>query len=190
MLHRGMVQAMQAAVSTDTELSYQVLHMDSNLATIIVGPVVCVVWRGVADSFGNLQVQTAGVQALKQYPAGIGVLGVVEDTHQVPNAEARKSSAQVNDRLAEFGAVGFAGVLPLKGFAGAWTRGVVTGLTLLARRRYPFHVFQYEEEATKWLAQLLHDRANVKCDAGAVARAIRRFRREYAEYCSAPTSSI
>lgn len=185
-----MVQAMHAAVSTMTEPSCQVLHMDANLATILCGPIVCVIWRGVADSFGNLQVQTAGVQALKQHPAGIGVIGVVEDTHQVPNAEARKSSAQVNDRLAEFGAVGFAGVLPLKGFTGAWTRGVVTGLTLLARRRYPFHVFQYEEEATKWLAQLLRERAKVECDAAATARAIRRFRREYAEYCLAPTSSI
>lgn len=186
-----MVQAMQAAVSNlTTEPSVQVLHMDTNLATAIIGPIVVVVWRGVADSFGNLQVQTAGVQALKQNPAGIGVMGVVEETHQVPNAEARKSSAQVNDRLAEFGAVGFAGVLPLKGFAGAWTRGVVTGLTLLARRRYPFHVFQYEEEASKWLAQLLAERARVNCDAAAVARAIRRFRREYADFCSAPKSSI
>lgn len=182
---------MQAAVTKPTaELSAQVLHMDSNLATAIVGPIVVVVWRGVADTFGNLQVQTAGIQALKQTPAGIGVMGVVEDTHQVPNAEARKSSAQVNDRLAEFGAVGFAGVLPLKGFAGAWTRGVVTGLTLLARRRYPFHVFQYEEEATKWLAQLLAERARVSCDPATVARAIRRLRREYAEYCSAPTTGI
>jgi hypothetical protein len=182
-----MVQAMQTVSSN--EVKTQVLHMDSNLATVICGPIAVVVWRGVADSFGNLQVQTAGIQALKQNPAGIGVLGVVEDTHQVPNAEARKSSAQVNDRLAEFGAVGFAGVLPLKGFTGAWTRGVVTGLTLLARRRYQFQVFQYEEEATKWLAGLLAQRANIECDAAAVARAIRAFRREYADYCASPAAA-
>jgi len=158
------------------------LHMDSNLATMVWGPIAVVVWRGVANTFGNQQVFLAGQHALQSFPRGVAVVGVVEATHKVPDAATRAHSAQINDQLAGVGVVGFAGVLPLPGFAGAWARGVVTGITLLSRQRYLFQVYRYESEAVRWLGKLLVHKSGLSIDIEAGGRAIEAFRQHYAKH--------
>jgi hypothetical protein len=82
----------------------------------------------------------------------------------------------VNDELSALGMVAFAGVLPAQGLIASWVRGVVTGLTLLSRRRYPFRVFQNTREACEW------SRALLKADAKLIpaVTAIEDYREEYA----------
>lgn len=156
--------------------------MDSNLATMVWGPIAVVVWRGVANAFGNQQVFRAGEHALQSFPGAVGIMGVVEATHQVPDAATRAHSARINDQLAGVGVVGFAGVLPLPGFAGAWARGVVTGITLLSRQRYLFQVYRCEREAVRWLGKLLVHKSGLSIDIEAGGRAIEAFRQHYANH--------
>jgi hypothetical protein len=107
------------------------------------------------------------------------MLGIVENTAAVPNADTRRLSARINDEMAEKGVVGFAAVIPTPGFAGAWIRGVVTALNLLARRRYPFRVFETTDDACGWLAQVLGD---CTMASRGVAWSIERFRDEYVRF--------
>ena len=72
--------------------------------------------------------------------------------------------------------------MPLPGFAGAWARGVVTGITLLSRQRYLFQVYRYESEAVRWLGKLLVHKSGLSIDIEAGGRAIEAFRQHYAKH--------
>jgi hypothetical protein len=142
------------------------LYADSHQATAVIGPIGIVVWRGVTTPTAVARVRAAGLAALELSPGGIGMIGVVEHGAQLPDAECRKLSAQVNDELAQMGAVGLAAVMPMSGFTGACMRGVVTGLSLLARSRYPFRAYETSADACSWLSTLLgNSKTNWKVSA-------------------------
>ncbi|HEY5958453.1 MAG TPA: hypothetical protein VIV60_17940 [Polyangiaceae bacterium] len=152
------------------------LYADPHQATAVIGPFGVVVWRGVTTPAAVARVRAAGVAALELSPGGIGMIGVVEQGAQVPDAECRRLSAQVNDELASMGVVGLAAVMPMSGFTGACMRGVVTGLNLLARNRYPFRAYESSAEACSWLSKLL---SNSKTNWRATASVLDDFREEY-----------
>ncbi|MGC4065517.1 MAG: hypothetical protein QM784_12895 [Polyangiaceae bacterium] len=133
------------------------LHMDRDQATAIVGRFGIVIWRGETTVAGVEHVREMGLELLRQAEPPACMLGIVENTAAVPNADTRRLSAKINDEMAEKGVVGYAALIPTPGFAGAWIRGVVTALNLLARRRYPFRVFESTDDACSWLAQVLGD---------------------------------
>lgn len=151
------------------------LVMDHDVGIMVYGPVMFVVWRGETTKHAIEQILRIGTDLLKRHPSG-AVIGIVEDSAKLPSSEARELSAKVNDQLFDLGMLAFAGVLPAQGFVAAWVRGVVTGLTLLSRKRYPFRVFQTTREATDWGRTLI----TTECKLGGAVAAVEEFRREYA----------
>jgi hypothetical protein len=153
------------------------LYWDCDQATAIFGRFGVVIWRGETTLAAVDRVREMGLELVRQSPPRC-IIGVVEETTKIPSADARKQSAKVNDELAEMGVVGYAGVMPRTGFSGAWIRGVITALHLMARKPYPFRVFESSGEACSWLVSMLGD-PNI--NPKTVTAAIELFRKDYAK---------
>lgn len=157
--------------------SSEPVFMDANAGIIVFGRMMVVVWRGETTRHAVEQLQRIGTDLLHRHGSA-AVIGIVEETAKLPSSEARALSAQVNDDLAAKGAVAFAGVLPQQGFIAAWVRGVITGLTLLSRKRYPFGVFQTSREACEWCHSQL---GSATFNVPSAVAAVEAFRADYAK---------
>jgi hypothetical protein len=155
------------------------LYMDCDQATAVIGRFGVVVWRGETTPTGVSRVRQMGLAVLARSPGSVGLIGIVEKTAKVPDANNRRLSAQVNDELASKGAVALAAVMPMSGFAGACIRGVVTGLNLMARNRYQFHTFESTTAACGWLSGMLRD---PRLDWRTAAITIEEFRETYRNF--------
>jgi hypothetical protein len=113
-----------------------------------------VVWRKDTTSPAVADFRAA-LTRLASETHEVALLTVVEPNAPPPPSDVRDALAAV---LAEFGklikfsAVAFEGT----GFRAAMVRGVVTGLTLLARMPYPHKVFAGVPEAARWLIPNVH----------------------------------
>ncbi|HEY5958661.1 MAG TPA: hypothetical protein VIV60_19005 [Polyangiaceae bacterium] len=154
----------------------QILFVDQHHATLIVGPLGVVVWRGEASPSAVRRVLELGIATAAANPSGFGMIGVVELGAKAPDATSRQLSASINDELAAKGAVGFAAIIPQPGFAGAWIRAVVTSLNWLARNDYPFRAYESSEMACQWLLQSL---LSSPAEYQEVARVLDAFRERY-----------
>jgi hypothetical protein len=152
--------------------------MDKHQATFVWKNVVVVAWRGICDAPAIRRIEHAATVALDAFPGRTVVIGIVEPGGVAPSEEMRVLSAATNDRLAQKGVIGFAGVFSQSGFFGSVVRGVVTGLTLLSRYAYPFKVFAGHREAVSWLAELL-DAKGQRLAIEECAAAVDDFRRHY-----------
>lgn len=150
--------------------------MDAHAAIMVYGPIILVVWRGETTKHAVETIRRVGLDATRRHGKSVAI-GIVEDSAKLPGSEGREHSARVNDELAAAGMVAAAGVLPGQGFIAASVRGIVTGLTLLSRKRYPFRVFQYPKDAVEWCHGMLGGSFRL---ASAVA-AVDEFRAEYAK---------
>lgn len=155
--------------------------MDRHQALVTWDHLVLVIWRGTCDAAAVQRLERAGMEILRRHPRGAALMGVVESTGVPPSAEMRKASAAANDRLAQHGVVGVAGVLTQTGFAGSVVRGVITGLTLLSRSDYPFKVFENHTEAAAWLGQRLASKG-ARMGALEASQVIGSYRSMYAEH--------
>ncbi|WP_438003823.1 serine/threonine-protein kinase [Sorangium sp. So ce321] len=101
--------------------------------------ILCIIWRRETTNEGVRRLCDACRDFAKQHPRGIGLLTVIESGAPLPPAAVRKELA---DFLA--GASAFircsAVVVEGAGFRAAAVRSVVTGLSLVARQRYPHQV--------------------------------------------------
>ncbi|HVZ37207.1 MAG TPA: hypothetical protein VG963_32515 [Polyangiaceae bacterium] len=158
--------------------------MDRSLGVFVWGPIAIGIWRGECDAASVKRLESAAMQALHHSPAAAGLIGIIEPTAPPPSAEMRKASAASNDRMAEHGLVGIAGVFARSGFAGSIARGVITGLSLLSRARYPFKVFETHVEGARWLAELIEKKSK-HFDAVECARAVGQFRLQYENFWTA-----
>jgi hypothetical protein len=155
-----------------------ILYMDKNQATFVWKNVAVVAWRGVCDAPAIRRIEHAASMALDAFPRRAVLIGVVEPGGVAPSEEMRVLSAATNDRLAQRGVIGFAGVFSQSGFFGSVVRGVVTGLTLLSRYSYPFKVFAGHRDAIVWLAELLAEKGQ-RMSVEECATAVGEFRRHY-----------
>lgn len=161
--------------------SGRALHMDRHQAIFVWEHLVLVIWRGDVDAAAVKRLEDAALAVLRRNGNHAAMMGVIETTASAPSAEMRKATSESNDRLAEVGLVGIAGVLSQKGFAGSLMRGVITGLTLLSRTKYPFKVFERTEDGATWLCQRLAAHG-ARMSASESSLIIERARRHYAEY--------
>lgn len=157
-----------------------VLYMDKHQATFVWKNVAVVAWRGVCDAPAIRRIEHAAGMALDAAPGCAVIIGVVEPGAITPSEEMRVLSAATNDRLAQRGVAGFAGVFSQSGFVGSVVRGVVTGLTMLSRYSYPFRVFAGHREAVSWLAELLGEKGQ-RLAVDECAAIVGEFRRHYEE---------
>lgn len=156
----------------------QVLQLDRDEALFTWNNVVVVAWRGECTSPGVTRFERAALSTLVRWPRGVVLLGVIEPGAIPPSQEMRSIIAASNDRMASKGAVAFAAVFSGAGFFGSVVRGVVTGLTMLARRSYPFRVFPGHQDAAQWFATLLEP-VGIEFSVDECSAAVGEFRRHY-----------
>jgi hypothetical protein len=115
--------------------------------------IFCVIWRRETTEDAARHLRDACAEFAKKHPRGIGLLTVVESGASSPPLPARRAIASF---LAEGSAYirCSAVVVEGSGFRMAAARSIVTGLTLLARQRYPHRVCDLRE-AGQMFAELL-----------------------------------
>ena len=154
------------------EASLKVVTPDYCIATW--SSVLVLIWR-VNTTMDAVAAVRHEIEALgRAHPQGIGLLTIVEQAAPVPSSEARNGLART---LADFGKIirHSAVVHEGSGFRAAAIRGVVTGLTMLARPPYPHKVFSTLDSAALWLASGLRA-AGIDCDAEDLSTAVRDVR--------------
>lgn len=116
-----------------------------------------VIWRQLTTQAGIASVAEALDHAIA---AGqrLGVFIVIEPTAAPPAAAERKALAEVFSSRADV-VVAVAVVPAGSGFRASMVRGVVTGLSLIARFPYPYKVFDNIDTAAAWLAPQLTESA-------------------------------
>ncbi len=110
---------------------------------------VIVIWRKdtTADAVKQLRELFQKTSTMTQ---AVCLLTIVEPNAPPPSSDVRDALAGVLGefgKLIKFSAVAFEG----SGFRAAMVRGVVTGLTMLARMPYPHKVFAGVDDSVRWL---------------------------------------
>jgi hypothetical protein len=110
---------------------------------------VIVIWRKDTTADAVKQLRDL-LQKTSTTTQAVCLLTIVEPNAPPPSSDVRDALAGVLGefgKLIKYSAVAFEG----SGFRAAMVRGVVTGLTMLARMPYPHKVFAGVEESARWL---------------------------------------
>lgn len=141
--------------------------------------ILVVIWRKETTPLG---VETLGeyLQQLgAQYPQGIGLCAVVEESAPPPSTAARKAMAKIMgtaDMLR-----GSVLIFDGTGFRAAIVRSFVAGLNMLTRFPFPHKVCASAQEAIPWLAEQVPGIDGAATDARALLEAIGAIRQAYTE---------
>ncbi|SRR5258706_6803879 len=114
------------------------------------------IWRVNTTLEGVRQLKAGFAAFAADQPAGVGLLTIVQPYAPLPPSDARAELAAFLAGAAssiKWSAVVHEGV----GFRAAAVRGVVTGLTMLARPPYPHKVFATVAQACHWFANNFHE---------------------------------
>ncbi|WP_437521435.1 serine/threonine-protein kinase [Sorangium sp. So ce726] len=106
--------------------------------------IFCIIWRQETTDDGVRRIGDSCTEFAKQHPRGIGLLTIIESRASLPPGHVRDAlSAFLADASAftRCSAV----VVEGTGFRAAAVRSVVTGLSLVARQRYPHKVCDLRE---------------------------------------------
>jgi hypothetical protein len=158
---------------------------DDNTASVIAlehdycfagwNAIFIVIWRHdtTSDGVRNLDLKLRDHE--KAHPDGCGLLTIIEQGAPMPTSEVRTALARFmteGARVIRSSAVAFEGA----GFRAAAVRGVVTGLTMLARQPYPHKVFATMPDAAQWLGASLRETAKLNVDSAALLAALSDLR--------------
>lgn len=134
-----------------------------------------VIWRHETTMTGVHELDRRLIELEPGWGSGCGLLTIIEQGAPMPSSEVRTALARfmtVAARVIKSSAVAFEGA----GFRAAAVRGVVTGLTMLARQPYPHKVFATTPEAARWLAGSLKETAKLDVDSVALIGALEALR--------------
>jgi hypothetical protein len=127
-----------------------VLHVDRDLATGYCNDVFSVMWRDRTTVEGVAILARSFAEYAKNRVRDTAMLTIIERHARMPSPGSREPLAQY---LKDAGSnvlisgVAFEG----DGFLAAGIRGVVVGLTMLAKQPYPHRVFRDVAEASRWI---------------------------------------
>jgi hypothetical protein len=144
------------AVSGRTQSIIYANNADYMLASC--GPIFIVEWRANTPLQGCLALRKECEEFAKMRPNGIGLLTIIQALAPPPGASERVAIAEFL-RAGSSYIRGSAVVIEGQGFRAAFVRGVVTGLTLLAKQAFPHKVVSMDE-AVSLYAELLDQRLN------------------------------
>jgi hypothetical protein len=115
---------------------------------------ILLIWREGVDVAAAEQYRKIAVGLGHKFPAGTGSIQIVEPASSVPSSEVRNILASVPEQL---GAVPtfVAVVAEGESLRSSLVRGVVTGVSLLMRKRLPMGVFSDLREAAAFAAKQL-----------------------------------
>jgi hypothetical protein len=130
-----------------------VLTLDDDHLTAVWGPIFLTVWKKVTRPDYARSIQFAVRDLAHSVPnQRVACLTIIEEKVELPNAESRTAVANIFRFNLEH-IVCSANVMEGEGFRAAAVRGVVTGITLVARQPFPNHVFSSVTQAARWIAQ-------------------------------------
>jgi hypothetical protein len=137
--------------------------------------VFIVIWRHDTTMEGVRDLDRQLIAHEASCPQGCALLTIIEQGAPMPSSDVRTALARfmtAGARVIKSSAVAFEGA----GFRAAAVRGVVTGLTMLARQPYPHKVFATMVDAAQWLSGSLKQTAGIDVDSGALLRALGELR--------------
>jgi hypothetical protein len=137
----------------------QVARRSCDHAVGLHGPFLVVVWRRRTIAGEVAQLALLLDELANQYPQGVHLMQVVEESAIVPDAAARAALAKLLQDAT--GKVAFSSVTHEGGgFRASLIRSIVTGLLLLSKPTFPHLVFESTERA------LGEHAANLSIDPG------------------------
>jgi hypothetical protein len=152
------MRSLMAVVPAASQARVGVLETDHCFATW--GPIFICIWRHDTTLAGVNTLTERVADFARTAPGdGVGLLTIVEQNAPVPDSKVRDALAGFMKKSA--GALRSSAVVHEgTGFRSAAVRGVVTGLTMLARQAFPHRVFATVEEGSRWLVGSLRQTAN------------------------------
>ena len=120
------------------------------------GPLVVLCWRGQADAQRSQRQHDLIVEIARSKEV-LAMVVLLEPNASPPDGASReilRKSMLISPQKT----VAAAYVIRDEGFGGAIKRGVITGLSLMAKQPYPVRTFQTDGEALLWLESLLRSR--------------------------------
>lgn len=142
-----MLTAAQPVPTTDEDFELYMVDEDQALASY--NRVFMVVWRKRTTLKGTINLQRYCHEFGRSMRNGIGLLTVIEQGASSPDSDARKAVAEFLKQGSDYIKVS-AVVVEGSGFRASAVRGVVTGLTMLARQAFPHRVVAIEEAASMY----------------------------------------
>jgi hypothetical protein len=135
------------------------------------GPVFIVEWRVNTTMEGCRALRTECERFGRTQPGGVGLLTIINANAPAPGASERVAIAdflRAGSSYIKSSAV----VVEGQGFRAALVRGVVTGLTLLAKQAFPHRVISMEE-ALQMLSEGLGQRGGFAAQLGSEIERVR-----------------
>ncbi|WP_437284664.1 serine/threonine protein kinase [Sorangium sp. So ce406] len=147
-------------------------HPDYILATW--RQIFCTIWRQDTTKEGVRHLADACRGFAKQYPRGIGLLTIIEGGASFPPAPVRDALSAFLAEASSFTRCS-AVVVEGAGFRAAAVRSIVTGLSLVARQRYP-HKFCDLRKAGQMFAEILPAATGIRVDDAALMASLDHLR--------------
>ncbi|WP_437287418.1 serine/threonine-protein kinase [Sorangium sp. So ce406] len=139
------MEAPTSGSSTSSSLEpWRLIARQPNYVLASWRQIFCTIWLQETAEDDVRRVSEACAEFAKQHPRGIGLLTIVEGEAPLPQAAARRALARFLAEASAFIRCS-AVVLEGSGFRAAAVRSVVTGLSLVARQRFPHRVCDIEE---------------------------------------------
>ena len=126
-------------------------HQEPDFAVGSFDSIYCVVWRNDTTVQGAKALHE-GFHRWAKPGARHGLVTIIQANAPLPASDARDEVASFLRSIGDLCVVS-AVVFEGSGFKSAAVRGVVTGLTIMARQPYPHRVFATVEEASGWYAE-------------------------------------
>jgi hypothetical protein len=178
-MRRASAKIDRASMSIDPT-QVQLLAIERDYCFASWNHVFILIWRHDTTLEGLKALDKAMREHETRCPEGSGLLTIIEQGAPMPSSEVRTAMARFLTELARFikiSAVAFEGA----GFRAAAVRGVVTGLTMLARQPYPHKVFATMPEAAQWLGRSLRETAKLEVDSESLVKALGELRERVAK---------
>lgn len=158
----------------------KVAVLEHDHCVAVWGPVVILIWRHETTLDGVRAVDERLHDFARTNPSGGGLMTIIEANAPLPEAHVRDALAGVLKKhpvAIKSSAVVHEG----SGFRAAAVRGVVTGLTLLARQPFPHRIFATVDDGSRWLAASLRETApHANVDGEHLIEAVRELRQRIA----------
>lgn len=128
----------------------EILHVDHDLALGAENDIFFILWRDRTTVEGVAALARTFADYTQTRSREFAMITIIEPKAKMPSPGSREPLAkflgEAGDKVLISG-VAFEG----DGFIGASIRGVVVGLTMLARQPYPHRVFKDVVDASRWI---------------------------------------
>lgn len=152
----------------------EVLYCDSDVALGAAGDVFFILWRDRTTVEGVSHLRRTFDEHTRSFGRELALVTIIEAKAKMPSPGSREPLAEwLRDAGSKIliSGIAFEG----NGFLAAGVRGVVVGLTMLARQPYPHRVFKSVELATQWM-EAGEPRVGKHFDAKVLQRSVSKFR--------------